>query len=69
MSILLIEKPPCGFDALGCFGTSDRVWSGIRTGLAVIFGLIAYASLIPASFASLIWKAVSVTANLIDGKD
>ena len=66
---MLLEKPPFGLENWPCFERSDKVWNGIRIGLAVVFAVIAYASLIPASFASLIWKVASVTANLLDGHD
>ena len=68
-SVLLLEKPPLGLKHWPCFERSDRVWNGVRTGLAVVFAVIAYASLIPAAFASVIWKVASVTVNLLDGHD
>jgi len=47
-SVLLIERgQPC------------KVWAAIKTVLAVVFGLIAYGSLIPALFGSFIWKIAS----------
>ena len=49
-SVLLIDGPRF---------CHDKVWAAFKTVFAVIFGLIAYGSLIPALFGSLIWKASS----------
>ncbi len=48
---------------------SDKVWKGIKVGLAVAFAVVACASLILASFASIIWKVASVMVNLLDAHD
>ena len=50
-SILLIETP------LICH---EKVWKVAKTVLAVIFGLIAYGSLIPALFWGAAWKLYDV---------
>ncbi len=63
------EKKFYNIDNRQCFERSDKVWKGIKVGLAVAFAIMAYASLIPASFASIIWKVASVTVNLLDAHD
>lgn len=53
-SVLLIDGPQF---------CHDKVWAAFKTVFAVIFGLIAYGSLIPALFGSLIWKGVSTISD------
>ena len=66
---MLLDSPPCGLMYLPCFERSDKVWRAVKIGLAVVFGVVAYGSLVPASFASIIWKVASVTVNYLDGHD
>ena len=56
-SILLIDEPQF---------CHTKVWAATKTVLAVLFGLIAYGSLIPALFGSLIWKAGFAIADALD---
>ena len=56
-SVLLFDEPQV---------CNEKVWKLTMIVLATIFGLIAYGSLIPALFWSLLWKVASVTSDLID---
>ncbi len=67
---------------LGCFFTLARsvllldelkpsfchitVWKIFKIALSIIFGTIAYGSLIPALFWSLLWKVTNIAADILD---
>ncbi len=42
------------------------VWKIFKTGLSIVFGIIAYGSLIPALFWSLLWKVSNIAADILD---
>lgn len=44
----------------------EKVWTVSKVILATLFGIIAYGSLIPAAFWSLLWKVTDLAADLID---
>ena len=48
---------------------NPKIWTIIKIILASIFGVIAYGSLIPALFSSLIWKFANVASDLLDFED
>ena len=67
-SVLLEEKP-------GFWICHEKCWIAFRFALSIILGIIAYGSLIPALFWSLLWKAITlalpdeVLADVLDKED
>lgn len=68
-SILLVEAPPLCSSTFESCSNSERIWKGIRISLAIIFGVLAYLSLIPCVFWSLIWKVASVAITMAKKED
>ena len=59
-SILLVDVPSI---------CHEKVWKITQVTLAVVFGIIAVLSLIPALFGSLIWKGVQFATEFLEDDD
>ena len=47
----------------------EKIWKITQVTLAVVFGIIAFGSLIPALFGSLIWKGVQFATEFFEDDD
>ena len=59
-SILLVDVPSI---------CHEKIWKVTQVTLAVVFGIIAVGSLIPALFGSLIWKVGQIATDFFENDD